>query len=200
MRGKTAEGIDVDLAVFRGDHFEERLAHLFDVGRGGLDDHAIVRLSSAGGNGIADAFHFDNAEAAAAEGIEPVIIAESGDVFFEALGDLVDRFALGERGLVAIDGDGELCGDGGIGIVDHADRFLKGRLATGALIEYLLGGLVGYLDIFHLKVPDFVGPGLFLGLAFFGGEEALREGVFFAIDSFFKAIQGDRFLDFGCPF
>lgn len=200
MRGKTAEGIDVDLAVFRGDHFEERLAHLLDVGRVSFDDHAIVRLRSAGGNGIADAFHFDNAETAAAEGIEPVIIAESGDVFLETLGDLVDRFALGERGLLAIDGDGELRGDDGIGIVDHAGRFLKGRLATGALIENLLGGLVGHLDIFQLKVPDFIGPGLFVGLAFFGGEEALRESVFFAVDSFFKAIQGDRFLDLGRPF
>jgi hypothetical protein len=119
LGGEAAEGIDIDLAVFGGDHFEERLAHLLDLGRGGFDDHAVVGFGGARGDGIADAFDLDDAEAAAAEGLEPIIVAESGDVLFEAGRNLVDRFTFSEGGLLAIDGDGELGGDGGGGVVDH---------------------------------------------------------------------------------
>lgn len=119
LGSEAAEGVDIDLAVFGSDHFEERLTHFLDLGRGCFDDHAIVGLRGAGGDGVSDALDFDDAEAAAAEGIKTVIVAEGGDVFFEAGGDLIDGLALGEGGLLAIDGDGELGGDGGGGVVDH---------------------------------------------------------------------------------
>ena len=121
MGGEAPEGIDLGVFVFGGDHFEERFAHFLDFGRGGFDDHAVVGLSGATRDGIADAFDFHDAEAAAAEGIEAVIVAECGDVFFKTGGDLVDRFAFGEGGDLAIDGDGELRGDGGGGVVDHVE-------------------------------------------------------------------------------
>jgi hypothetical protein len=34
--------------------------------------------------------------------------------------------------LLAIDGDGELRGDGGIGIVDHADRYFEREISDGS--------------------------------------------------------------------
>ena len=123
LGGEAAEGIDIDLAVFAGDHFEERLAHLLDLGRSGFHDHAVVGVGGAGGDGIADAFDLDDAEAAAAEGIEAVIVAESGDVLFETGGDLVDCLALSECGGLAINRDGKLGGDGGGGVVDHDDSW-----------------------------------------------------------------------------
>lgn len=98
------------------------------MGRGGFHDHAIVGLGGAGGDGVADALNLDDAESAAAEGIEPVIVAESGNVLLETFGNLIDGFALGESGLLAIDSDSKLSGDGGSGIVDHLGLLAKGRL------------------------------------------------------------------------
>ena len=150
LGGKAAEGIDFGVLIFRGDHFEERLAHLLDLGWGGFDDHAVVCLCGAGGDGVADAFDLDNAETAAAEGIEAIIVAEGGDVFFQAGGDLVDGFAFAEGSGLSIDGNGESGRDGGIGIVDH-----KGSMKLLiAFLKNVCGRFGGNRDISELQVPD----------------------------------------------
>ncbi len=142
LGGEAAKGIDIDLAVFGSDHFEERLAHLLDVGWRGFDDHAVVGPGGARGDGVADAFDLDDAETAAAEGVEPVIVTEGGDVFLETFGNLIDRFALSESGLLAIDGDGKRCRDGGIGVVDHVGSKLVFRRSFGSTGLYENGSSV----------------------------------------------------------
>ena len=122
LGGEAAEGIDVDLAIFGGDHFEERFAHFLDLGWGRFNDHAVVGFGGAGGDGVADAFDFDDAEAAASEGVEAVIVAKGGNVLLETLGNLVDGFAGFESRLLAIDGDGEQRDNGGVWVVDHDEK------------------------------------------------------------------------------
>lgn len=122
LGGEAAEGIDINLAIFGGDQFEKGLTHLLDVGWGGFNDHAVVGFGGARGDGVADAFDFDDAEAAASEGVEPVIVAKGGDVFLETFGNLVDGFTGFEGRLLAIDGDGELRDNGGVWVVDHDEK------------------------------------------------------------------------------
>ncbi len=90
---------------------------------GGFDDHAIGGFGGAGGDGVADAFDLDDTESAAAEGVEAVIVAKSGDVFLETFGNLVNGFTGFEGRLSAIDGDGELRDNGGVWVVDHGEKF-----------------------------------------------------------------------------
>jgi len=129
------------LAVFGSHHFEKCFAVFLDFWRSGFDDHSVRGFGGARGNWVADSFDLDDTETATAEGVETVVIAESGDVFFETFGDFVNGFALCEGGGLPIDGDGELGGDGGIWVVDHRElEFLSLKIARrkGRRVEYFL--------------------------------------------------------------
>jgi hypothetical protein len=107
------------LTIFGSDHFEERFAHLLDFGWGGFNDHPVIGFGGAGRDGITDAFDFYNTKAAGSESIKAIVVAESRDVLSETSGDLVDGFAFNKSGVLTINGDGELRGDGGGWVVDH---------------------------------------------------------------------------------
>ena len=110
------------MTVFGSDHFEERFAHLLDFWWGCSDNHTVISSGRTRCDWITNAHYFYNAEAARSEGIESIIVAESWDFFSETAGDLIDGFAFGESGLLTINGDGELRGNGGVWVVDHVLR------------------------------------------------------------------------------
>ena len=108
LTGVSAQGADFQVGVLRVDHFEKSLAILLDFVRSGFDHHAGSGLGGAGGDGIADSFHLDNAEAAAAKGFESVVITKSGDRFPHLGGDLVNGLAFGEGDFLTVDGHRQL--------------------------------------------------------------------------------------------
>jgi hypothetical protein len=127
------------LTIFGSDHFAERFAHLLDFGLGGFNDHSIIGFGRTGRDGITDAFDLYNAKPVGSESIEPIIVAECRNVFSETAGDLVDGFAFGESGLLTINGDGKLRGDGGAWVVDYVlgcrGIYCKGVVARSLLSD-----------------------------------------------------------------
>ena len=103
LGGIAAQGIDVDLAVLAGDELEEDLAVFIDgLGRG-AHLHSLDGGGCAGGDRVADSLDLDDTHAAAAEGVEALVVAERRDVPRAAAGDLVDRFPRREGNLHAVE-------------------------------------------------------------------------------------------------
>ena len=80
LGGVAAQRVDVDVAVLGDDQLEERLAVLLDLRRAVLTTMPSLGLRGAGGDRVAHALDLDDAEPAAAEGLEPVVVAEGGNV------------------------------------------------------------------------------------------------------------------------
>ena len=104
LRGIAAQRIDGAVLVFRDHQLDERLAELLDLRRGSPHHHARARLGGAGSDRRPHAFNLDHAKSAAAEGLEPLVVAESGNLLAVACGHLVDGFAFSEADFLAVEG------------------------------------------------------------------------------------------------
>ena len=71
LGGKTPQGVDVDFAIFRDDHFQQGLAVFFDRLGSGCDHHARHGFGGAGGHRVARAPDFDHAGATGPDGLAP---------------------------------------------------------------------------------------------------------------------------------
>ena len=93
LRGVAAQGINGNVWVFGGHHFEEDFAVFLDLGRSGVNFGARNGLCRAGGRWVSGAFDFDEAKTTAAKGFKARIVTECGNGFSEAPSHFVKSFA-----------------------------------------------------------------------------------------------------------
>src|ERR1035437_649900 len=90
--------------IVRGEQPEQGLAHALVRGRMRLDFHAVADLRVAGGHERIHALHLDRTRAAGAIAVDPVVVAERGDLDADLAQGLVDGEALHQLVRLAVDG------------------------------------------------------------------------------------------------
>ena len=95
------------LGVVVQQQFDDVTAGLADVGRVGLDLHALPHQLAAGGHVEAHLLDLDHAHAAGALQAQVGVVAEPGDADPELLAGLHDGRAFGDRKGRAVDGEGD---------------------------------------------------------------------------------------------
>ena len=102
-------GAAADLAVavvLREEQLDDRLAAVAHLAGVGLDDHAVGRRLAARGDQRAGALDLDEADAAGADGLDVLEVAEGGDLHAGLAGRLEDRGALRDLDLDVVNGQG----------------------------------------------------------------------------------------------
>jgi hypothetical protein len=103
LRGVPRERVDVDVPVLRGNHLEQHPPVHFQPAALRLHLHPGLGPGGARSDRIPGAFELDDAEAAPAERLEAVVVAERRNLARMTLGHLEEGLARGEGDFLAVE-------------------------------------------------------------------------------------------------